>query len=130
MTAMQAVALYSGLNILLLLYLAINVSLHRRRAKVSLGVGTDAGLEQACRAHGNGTENLPPALIGLALLGLLGSGTLVIHALGMALTLGRGLHAYGLLTDPGRSFGRVAGTALSWLVLLVSALLLLGKAIS
>ncbi|WP_417498480.1 MAPEG family protein [Maricaulis sp.] len=130
MTAMQAVALYAGLNILLLLYLALNVSLHRRRAKVSLGTGTDKSLEQACRAHGNGTENLPPALIALVLLGQLGSGTLIIHGLGMALTLGRGLHAYGLLTDPGRSFGRVAGTALSWLVLLVSALLLLGKAIS
>ncbi|WP_339742992.1 MAPEG family protein [uncultured Maricaulis sp.] len=130
MTAMQAVALYAGLNILLLVFLALNVSLNRRRAKISLGVGTDARLEQACRAHGNTTENLPPALIGLTLLGLLGTGTLVIHALGIALSLGRGLHAYGLLTDPGRSMGRVTGTTLTWLVLLASALLLLAKAIS
>lgn len=130
MTAMQAVALYAGLNILLLVFLALNVSLNRRRAKVSLGVGTDTRLEQACRAHGNATENLPAALIGLTLLGLLGTGTLVIHALGIALSLGRGLHGYGLLTDPGRSFGRVTGTTLTWLVLLASALLLLAKAIS
>ena len=130
MTAMQAVALYTGLNILLLIVLAVNVSLNRRRSKISLGIGTDPGLEQACRAHGNATESIPAALIGLALLGLLGTGTLVIHALGIALTLGRGLHAYGLLTEPGRSFGRLIGTALSWLVLLASALLLLAKAIS
>ena len=61
---------------------------------------------------------------------MLGTGTLILHILGIALTLGRGLHAYGLLTDPGRSIGRVTGTALTWLVLLASALLLLAKAIS
>ncbi|MGK0266495.1 MAG: putative membrane protein YecN with MAPEG domain [Maricaulis sp.] len=130
MTVMQAVALYAGLNILLLVILAVNVSLNRQRAKISLGIGSDTGLEQACRTHGNAAENLPPALIGLVLLGLLGTGTLVIHALGIALTLGRGLHAYGLLSEPGRSFGRVTGTALTWLVLLASALLLLAKAVS
>ncbi len=130
MTALQAVALYAGLNILLLVVLAVNVSLNRQRAKVSLGVGSDPGLEQACRAHGNATETVPAALIGLVLLGLLGTGTLAIHALGIALTLGRGLHAYGLLTEPGRSFGRLIGTALTSLVLLASALLLLSKAIS
>ena len=47
MTAMQAVALYAGLNILLLVFLAANVSLNRRRAKISLGTGNDASLEQA-----------------------------------------------------------------------------------
>ncbi|WP_417477649.1 MAPEG family protein [Maricaulis sp.] len=130
MTAMQAVALYAGLNILLLVFLAANVSLNRRRAKVSLGTGNDASLEQACRTHGNAAENLPPALVALVLLGMLGTGTLILHILGIALTLGRGLHAYGLLTDPGRSMGRVTGTALTWLVLLASALLLLAKAIS
>ncbi|WP_339740786.1 MAPEG family protein [uncultured Maricaulis sp.] len=130
MTAMQAVALYAGLNILLLLFLAANVSLNRRRTKISLGTGNDAALEQACRTHGNAAESLPPALIALLLLGLLGTGTLIIHILGIALTLGRSLHAYGLLTDPGRSMGRVTGTALTWLVLLASSLLLLSKAIS
>jgi|TARA_R110002073_G_scaffold3162_1_gene21046 uncharacterized membrane protein YecN with MAPEG domain len=128
MSIMQAVAFYASLNILLLLGLAINVSLTRRRTKISLGDGGNPKLEQACRAHGNATENVPLALVALALLGLLGTGTLIIHALGIALTLGRGLHAYGLLTGSGPSIGRVTGTALSWLVLLASGLLLLVKA--
>lgn len=130
MTAMQAVALYAGLNTLLILFLMYNVIRNRKRSKIGLGVGSDTGLEQACRAHANALEAISPALIGLVLLGLLGTGTLVIHALGIALTLSRGVHAYGLLSNAGSSFGRLTGTALTMLVLLVTALLLLGKAIS
>lgn len=130
MTAMQAIALYASLNLALLIYLAVNVSLNRRRAKVSLGIGTDSGLEQAVRAHGNGVDNVPIALLALAILALLGTGTLILHALGIALTLGRGLHAYGLLSERGPSFGRLTGISLTWLVMLASTLLLLAKALS
>jgi uncharacterized protein len=130
MTAMQAIALYAGLNLALLIFLALNVSMNRRRAKVSLGVGTDSGLEQACRAHGNAVENVPIALLGMTILAMLGTGTLVLHGLGIALTLGRGLHAYGLLSERGPSFGRLTGILLTWLVMLATTLLLLAKALS
>lgn len=128
MTALQAVGLYAGLNMLILLVLAANVSRHRRRAKVSLGTGQDAGLEQACRTHGNGTESVPLALIGLWLVAALGYPALWVHGLGLALTVGRGIYSYGLLTQAGPSIGRISGTALTWLVFLVSALLLIAKA--
>lgn len=127
---MQAIALYAGLNIILVLFLAANVSRHRRRAKVSLGTGTDAGLEQACRAHGNTVEYVPIALIGLVLIATSGFPAFLVHALGIALTLGRFVYAYGLLTSPGPSMGRMIGTGLTWLVLLVSALLLIQAAIT
>jgi uncharacterized membrane protein YecN with MAPEG domain len=130
MTPIQAVGLYAGLNILLILFLAANVSRNRRRAKVSLGVGRDKGLEQACRAHGNATEYTPISLIGLALIAMMPTETLYIHALGITLTLGRFAHAYGLLTDGGPSAGRLLGTGLTWVALLGTGLVLLLKAFS
>jgi hypothetical protein len=130
MTAIQAVALYAGLNILLILFLSVNVSRHRRRAQVSLGTGTDARLEQACRAQGNTVEYVPVSLFALLLMATAGFPALVLHILGVALTLGRFVYAYGLLTSPGPSMGRIAGTALTWLVLLGSALLLIEAALT
>jgi uncharacterized membrane protein YecN with MAPEG domain len=43
-----------------------------------------------------------------------------LHLMGIALTLGRILHAWGLSTSPGESFGRAAGTTLTWLTLLAA----------
>ncbi|GLK53040.1 MAG: glutathione S-transferase [Oceanicaulis sp.] len=130
MSALQAVGLYSALNLLILLVLAANVSRHRRRAKVSLGTGTDPLLEQAIRAHGNGVECVPLALLALFLTASLGYGAMIVHALGIGLTLGRFVYSYGLLTSPGPSMGRMIGTGLTWLVLLAEVLLLLAAAIS
>ena len=130
MTALQAIALYAGLNILLILFLAANVSRHRRRAKISLGTGKDAGLEQAIRAHGNTVEYTPIALIGIYLVSALGFPVLMVHALGTGLTLGRFVYAYGLLSSPGPSIGRLVGTALTWLSLLISGLLLIWAALT
>ncbi|WP_300541973.1 MAPEG family protein [Maricaulis sp.] len=130
MTGLEAVALYAALNMALVLGLAANVSRHRRRAKISLGNGTDRKLEQACRAHGNGVEYVPLALIALYLVAASGYSTLWIHALGLALTTGRIVYSYGLLTSPGPSIGRVTGTGLTWLMLLASLLLLIGAAIT
>lgn len=130
MTALQALALYAGLNLILLIFLAVNVSRHRRRAKVSLGTGTDASLEQACRAHGNAAEYMPAALVGLAIIATLGASTLLVNVLGVTVTLGRFLHAYGLLTDGGPSMGRVVGTALTWLGILAMAVVLLWMSVT
>jgi len=130
MSALQAVALYSALNLLIVLVLAANVSRNRRRAKTSLGTGTDPQLEQAMRAHGNGVEYVPLALFALYLVSAVGYPAIAIHALGIALTLGRFVYSYGLLTSPGPSMGRLLGTGLTWLVLLGQVLLLIGAAIS
>lgn len=130
MTALSAAALYAGLNILILFVLAVMVSLNRRRAKVSLGIGTDDGLEKAVRAHGNAVEWAAPGLAGLILLALLDTTPLYMHILGVALTLGRGLHAYGIITSDGPNIGRMVGTLLNWLSFLGMGLLLVGAAIS
>jgi uncharacterized membrane protein YecN with MAPEG domain len=128
MTALQALSLYAGLNTLLILVLSMNVVINRRRAKVSLGDGGDPALTTACRAHGNAIEYAIPGLVGLTVLALLDSSVLIIHGLGLALTLGRFLHAYGLITKQGTSMGRVTGISLNWLGLLATGGLLLWSA--
>lgn len=113
--------LYIGLNALIMLGLAINVSRTRLSTKTMIGDGAETGDDQmlrACRAHANNVEYVPVALLILISLELLSAQAWLLHSLGLALTLGRIFHAQGLLRDAGRSFGRVAGTSLTWLTLL------------
>ena len=91
-------AIYAAVLGLLLLALAARVTLRRRGARVGLGTGGDSTLERAIRVHGNFTENVP-----------------------LALVVGRLLHALGLSRQSGTSFGRFWGTLLTWLAILVLA---------
>jgi uncharacterized membrane protein YecN with MAPEG domain len=114
-------ALYAGLNGLILLVLAIRVARQRGISKMGLGTGGDAGLERASRIHGNAAENIPIVLILLGLAEACGSSPFLLHGIGIALTLGRLLHVWGLMQSSGASVGRAAGMALTWLALAVGA---------
>jgi len=113
--------LYAGLNGLLVLLLAAGVMRQRMRARVQLGSGGDEGLERAQRALANWAEYVPLVLILMGLLEAQRTSFYLLHALGIALTVGRVLHAWGLSRHSGRSFGRSAGTALTWIALLVAS---------
>lgn len=110
--SVAVVTFYAGLNALIALVLAVQV--------VRLGTGGHVVLEQAIRVHGNFVEYVPLILILLLLLELGGLAPLWLHPMGIALTLGRILHAWGLSTSPGESFGRAVGTGLTWATLLVA----------
>jgi len=126
MTKLDWVAIFAGINIVLLVVLAFRVSGARRKHKVSLGDGGNAAVLQAVRAHGNAAETIPVALVALFLLAALEPVPVVaIQALGGTVTLGRLAHAIGLSTDSGPSPGRVLGTALTWLSLLAAGGLLI-----
>ena len=116
------VSLYAGINGLIALALAVRVVRQRSKTGTSLGSGGHAALEQAIRVHGNFIEYVPLVLILLALLEIDGTPALRLHVLGAALTLGRILHAWGLSSKPGLSFGRSAGIALTWATLLAAAI--------
>ncbi|GJL97829.1 MAG: hypothetical protein DHS20C06_16460 [Hyphobacterium sp.] len=130
MTAIQAVALYAGINILVLALLCLPVVQNRNKKKISLGDGGDPQMNAAIRAHGNAAEWVPAALIGLAILALTGVGTLVIHALGALFTFARLYHAFGFLTAQTGGMGRRIGTTITLLVYLAISGLLIWKAIS
>jgi uncharacterized membrane protein YecN with MAPEG domain len=114
MSAIDAATLYAGLNLLLLLALALLVVRQRMHHKVVLGDGGVEPLNRAIRVHGNAVEYAPLAVAGLVALALAGAAVWIVHVGGVALTLGRVLHAQGLSASSGRSFGRAAGTLLTW----------------
>ena len=118
------VAFYAGLNALIVLALAALVVRQRFGTDTMFGAGGPV-MQQAIRAHGNAAEYVPIILLLLLLLALLGLSSLWLHLGGIALTLGRLLHAWGLLTNPGASFGRFAGTLLTWLAMIAALALCL-----
>lgn len=121
---------YAGLAGLLLLALSFQVVVLRRRYSVGLGSGEHPELERIIRVQANFCEYAP---IGLVLLLVLELSTvlpaLVLHTLGIALVLGRVLHAWGLSHTAGVSRGRFIGTLLTWMMLLSASLLAVGMAL-
>ncbi len=91
--------IYAGILALFIVWLSLNVIKLRRANKVSLGDGGIPQLQYAIRAQGNATEYTPITLILLAILELSGANYLLIHLGGVAILLGRLIHAKGLLTE-------------------------------
>lgn len=123
-------AFYAGLSALLLLFLSVRVMLHRRRARIGLGDNGDRVLIRLIRAHGNAVEILLPGLVLLLVLELLAIAPLWLHLFGAALLIGRLLHAWGVSRSGGTSFGRLWGMVLSWLSILVMALVAIWQAVA
>jgi len=115
--------LYAGLNGLLVLVLAGAVMRQRARTGVLFDAGGQEELGRAQRVLGNWAEYVPLALILMGLLEAQRTSLYVLHALGIALVVGRVLHAWGLSRTSGRSFGRAAGIALTWVVMGVASVL-------
>lgn len=120
MTATEAAALWSGLLILMLVILSVQVIMARQKHRVALGDGGNAAVALACRVFGNAAEYIPVGIGALAVLTLLGLPAYAIHAVGGALFLGRLLHATGLAADKPTP-GRLAGMVLTFLALIAAA---------
>jgi uncharacterized membrane protein YecN with MAPEG domain len=114
-------AFYAALACLLLLLLAIPVSRLRIKERVGIGDGAHPELARAIRVHANAVEWVLPVLVLLLIAELNRAPALLLHACGIALLVGRLLHAYGLRRSTGRSPGRFAGIGLTWATLLVLA---------
>ncbi len=117
--------LYAGLLGIWFVVLAVKVVHARRAAGVSLGDGGNARLQRAIRGHANFAEYVPLALLLMALLELGRASIYVLHGLGIALLAARLLHGYALSFTLHFRFGRVAGAALTFAVILVEAALCL-----
>lgn len=125
-----ATALYAGLLGLLYYALMLRVIRLRFRHRVGIGDGGKPDLARAIRVHANFAEQVPFALLALALAETLGAAAWAIHALGAALLIGRLLHAWGLGRYENESPGRAVGTVLSSSALVVAALLCFGLALA
>jgi uncharacterized protein len=114
-------ALYAGL--LGLLYIALGgfVVAQRRRARIGLGTGSDPALERRVRVHGNFAEYAPLFLVLLLVAELAGAASVLLHLLGAAFLLARIGHAFGLGRSSGTSTGRFVGTLVTWVAIVVVA---------
>lgn len=92
-------ALYVALSAILLVGLSLNVIRQRRIHHVSLGDGGQAELIKARAAQANAVEYLPIALILLLTLEYNHANHLWIHAFGIALLIGRIIHASAIQAD-------------------------------
>ena len=128
--APEALAVWSALNVLLLLGLSGLVVRRRRKHLIAFGHGDQPDLEAATRAHGNAAEYIPVGLIALVVLVIVGAPVALIHGVGATLFAGRAIHAFGLIFQaPGGSLGRVVGMMLTWIALLIAAVMMLAYAV-
>ena len=122
--------LYAAVLALLLVFLSARVIKQRLKHQVGLGDGGHPSLVRAIRVQGNFVEYVPFALLLLWMYEMMNGALIVIHVLGVALVIGRLLHAYGVSQENEIIKLRQAGMLTTFTVLIVSALLILVKYIS
>ena len=107
---------FAGVLTLAQVGLSVAVSVGRARTRIELLDGGHPGLQRRIRAHGNFIENVPLALVAMALLETAGLGAAWLWAGGAGFVVGRALHAVSLLS--GQAIGaRYGGMLLTLLVL-------------
>jgi uncharacterized protein len=114
---MAITALYAALMTMLFIGLSARVITVRRAKRIEIGTaareGEDRQLLRRVRVHANFVEYAPLALILMGLAESLKALPVVLHALGIALLIGRIAHAYGLSQSPHNMPLRVAGMVLT-----------------
>ncbi len=98
----------------------------RRKNKVGLGSGGHEDLERAIRAQGNFAEYVPFGIILIACLELNGAPWWLVAILGIALIIGRLIHAIGINTPPPDFSKRVLGMKFTFNTLITLVVLNLG----
>jgi uncharacterized protein len=88
---------------------------------VTTKTSDDGLLLRKVRAYGNFTEHVPLALLLIVALELGHLQAWLLWLLGIALTVGRIAHAWGLISTYGPSPSRAAGFFLTWFVYIVGA---------
>lgn len=129
-TGFATVGIYAGLNTLVLLWITVATGRLRRRTGIYLGDGGNPHLVRILRGHANAIEAVPIALILMLLMAAFGTPAWVIHLFGIALTVGRVLHAAHFIAADAPGWQRMIGAGLSLLVVALAALGVLGHAIS
>ena len=98
----------------------------RRKNKVGLGSGGHEDLERAIRTQGNFAEYVPIGIILIACLELNGAPWWLVVIPGIALIIGRLIHAKGMNTPPPDFSKRVLGMKFTFFTLIALVVLNLG----
>jgi uncharacterized protein len=122
--AMFVTPLYAGLLTLFFVLLSARVVNLRRRG-IIFGDNGDVAVIRVVRAQGNFAEYVPLALLLMGFLEVSRYSIYLLHGLGLTLLIARLLHGFALSFGWQIRFGRVAGAALTFVVLLIEAALCL-----
>lgn len=123
-------ALYAGVLALILGALGFQVGSTRSRTGISILHGDDMDLAEKIRRHANFTENVPLALLLMAVIELNGAGAALLHGLGIALLIARIAHPLGLHHDNIRHPLRAVGAGVTFLVTGIAALVAIWQFVS
>jgi uncharacterized protein len=126
---MHITGIYAAIAALLVIVLSFRVIFRRKSTKTGIGDGGDHELSKRIRVHGNALEYLPLGLILLLLVEWNQTLPMLVHVFGIALIVGRVLHAFGLSRTSGPSPGRVIGMIVTLSTMLCMAALLLWQAL-
>ncbi len=122
---MHITGIYAALGALLIVLLSSRVIWMRISSRTGIGDGGNHDLAKCIRVHANAVEYLPLGLILLFLVEWNQTLPLLVHCFGIALIVGRILHAIGLSRSSGSSPPRLIGMLLTLLTILAMAVLLL-----
>ena len=114
--------IYAALLAILFIVLSFRVIFVRRGERISLGDGDNPALRARVRVHANFAEYVPLSLLLMLMTELLGGHSVLVHALGLMLLIGRAAHAWGVSQHPQIMILRQVGMVLTFLSLLVAAM--------
>jgi uncharacterized membrane protein YecN with MAPEG domain len=112
-----AISFLSILSILL----AYRVVQIRAKEGIGIGDGDNPKMERTIRVQANLLENMLPFSVLFVVYELNKGNEWVLIITGILFSVSRILHAQGLTSSPGRTFGRYYGTLFSWLVIVFLA---------
>lgn len=120
---------YAAFLAIFFVVLSIRTIRQRRKLKIGLGDAGDKDMQRAVRVHANFAEYVPLCLLMIYWVEQSGVYAWFVHALCLGLMVGRLSHAYGVSQQRENFTFRVSGMALTFTVLLTSAVHLLWVAI-
>lgn len=127
---LQILPVYVALLALLFSVLSIRTIRLRRTLKISVGDAGNQTMLRAMRVHSNFSEYVPICLILLIAMEARGGNALLIHALCIALLIGRVSHAFGVSQANENYRFRVFGMAMTLTTIIASSIYLLGSSMA
>ena len=122
-------SLYAATLALMMIALAAGVIIKRGKSGVSIMHGDDMNLALAMRRHGNFIENVPMALILMALAEVQGAAAPWLHVMGLLLVASRVVHAVGLNIESPSAPARIIGASATFLCIIAASAYLLWQAL-
>jgi len=124
---MRILPLYASLLALLFVALSVRTLRLRRSLKIAIGDSGNTTMLRAMRVHSNFAEYVPLSLMLIFIAESQAAHPYLIHALGLALLIGRVSHAYGVSQSKENYAFRVFGMAMTLTTIITcSAYLLVG----